>query len=182
MVPTVVADAAQVDAAADRADAELGQIDVWVNDAMATIFAPVSEIRANEFRRATEVTHLATVHGTMAALRRMRSRDRRHDRAARIGARVPSDPAAVRVLRRQVHRARIHRRGAHGTPARAGTGSTVVGSSLRRRSSARQSSLPSSDVRAMARRCCWSCPGKRCSKDARFDRGHGCAEDVRDSG
>ena len=102
--PTDVADAAQVDAAADRADAELGPIDVWVNDAMATIFAPVSEIRADEFRRATEVTHLATVHGTTAALRRMRSRDRRHDRADRIGARVPSDPAAVRVLRRQVRR------------------------------------------------------------------------------
>ena len=76
VIPTDVADAGQVDAAADQAEAALGPIDVWVNDAMATIFAPVSEIRADEFRRATEVTYLGTVHGTMAALRRMRSRDR----------------------------------------------------------------------------------------------------------
>ena len=75
-IPTDVADAGQVDAAADQAEAALGPIDAWVNDAMATIFAPVSEIRADEFRRATEVTYLGTVHGTMAALRRMRSRDR----------------------------------------------------------------------------------------------------------
>jgi NADP-dependent 3-hydroxy acid dehydrogenase YdfG len=75
-IPTDVADADQVDAAADQAEAALGPIDVWVNDAMATIFAPVSEIRADEFRRATEVTYLGTVYGTMAALRHMRSRDR----------------------------------------------------------------------------------------------------------
>ena len=55
VVSADVADAGQVDAAADRAEAELGPIDVWVNDAMATVFAPVSEIRADEFRRVTEV-------------------------------------------------------------------------------------------------------------------------------
>jgi NAD(P)-dependent dehydrogenase (short-subunit alcohol dehydrogenase family) len=70
-----VADPGQVDAAADQAEQTLGPIDVWVNDAMATIFAPFSEIRADEFRRATEVTYLGTVHGTMAALRLMRQRD-----------------------------------------------------------------------------------------------------------
>jgi NAD(P)-dependent dehydrogenase (short-subunit alcohol dehydrogenase family) len=74
-IPTDVADAEQVDAAADQAEQTLGPIDVWVNDAMATIFAPFSQIRADEFRRATEVTYLGTVHGTMAALRRMRRRD-----------------------------------------------------------------------------------------------------------
>jgi len=84
VVPADVADAGQVDAAADRAETELGPIDVWVNDAMATIFAPVSEIRADEFRRATEVTYLGTVHGTMAALRRMRSRD--HGTIVQIGS------------------------------------------------------------------------------------------------
>ena len=71
-----VSDAAQVEAAAERIEQELGPIDIWVNSAMATVFAPVSEIPAEEFRRATEVTYLGTVHGTLAALKRMRSRNR----------------------------------------------------------------------------------------------------------
>jgi short-subunit dehydrogenase len=71
-----VADAAAVDAAADRIEAELGPIDVWVNVAMATVFAPVSDITPEEFKRATEVTYLGQVHGTMAALKRMRQRNR----------------------------------------------------------------------------------------------------------
>ncbi|HET6433125.1 SDR family oxidoreductase [Dyella sp.] len=77
-IPLDVADADAVEAAAERIESELGPIDVWVNAAMATIFAPVSEIRPAEFRRATEVTYLGTVHGTMAALKRMRSRNRGH--------------------------------------------------------------------------------------------------------
>ncbi|HET8652102.1 MAG TPA: SDR family oxidoreductase [Gaiellaceae bacterium] len=75
-VPTDVADAEQVEAAAERIETKLGPIDVWVNDAMATVFAPVQRVTAEEFRRATEVTYLGTVHGTMAALRRMRPRNR----------------------------------------------------------------------------------------------------------
>ena len=71
-----VADPDQVEAAARRVEAELGPIDVWVNDAMVTIFGPVHAMSPAEFRRATEVTYLGTVHGTMAALRRMRRRDR----------------------------------------------------------------------------------------------------------
>ncbi len=71
-----VADPDQVEAAADRAENELGPIDVWVNNAMATIFARVVDISPEEFKRATEVTYLGTVNGTMAALRRMRSRNR----------------------------------------------------------------------------------------------------------
>jgi len=71
-----VSDAAQVEAAAERIEQELGPIDIWINSAMATVFAPVSEIPAEEFRRATEVTYLGTVHGTLAALKRMRSRNR----------------------------------------------------------------------------------------------------------
>ena len=74
-VPTDVADFAAVDAAASRVEAELGPIDIWINDAMASIFAPVWEIRPDEFQRATEVTYLGFVHGTMAALARMRPRD-----------------------------------------------------------------------------------------------------------
>jgi short-subunit dehydrogenase len=73
-VPTDVADADAVEAAADRIEQELGPIDVWVNNAMATVFAPVANTDAAEFKRGTGVTYLGTVHGTMAALRRMRPR------------------------------------------------------------------------------------------------------------
>ena len=75
-VPTDVADAQAVDSAADRVEAELGPIDVWVNVAMATVFAPVSRLTAAEVKRGTEVTYLGQVHGTMAALRHMRPRRR----------------------------------------------------------------------------------------------------------
>jgi NAD(P)-dependent dehydrogenase (short-subunit alcohol dehydrogenase family) len=75
-IPTDVADADAVAAAADRAERELGPIDVWVNDAMTTVFARVWDITPEEFSRATAVTYLGTVNGTMAALARMRPRDR----------------------------------------------------------------------------------------------------------
>jgi NAD(P)-dependent dehydrogenase (short-subunit alcohol dehydrogenase family) len=75
-IPTDVADHDAVEAAAARVEAELGAIDVWVNAAMATIFAPFHDVTPEEYRRATEVTYLGYVWGTMAALRRMRSRDR----------------------------------------------------------------------------------------------------------
>jgi NAD(P)-dependent dehydrogenase (short-subunit alcohol dehydrogenase family) len=75
-ISTDVADSEQVEAAAGRIEAELGAIDVWVNDAMATIFARVWDIGAEEFLRATQVTYLGGVHGTLAALKRMRPRDR----------------------------------------------------------------------------------------------------------
>jgi NAD(P)-dependent dehydrogenase (short-subunit alcohol dehydrogenase family) len=71
-----VADPDQVEAAAERVEAELGPIDVWVNDAMVTVFGPVHALTPAEVRRVTEVTYLGTVHGTMAALRRMRARNR----------------------------------------------------------------------------------------------------------
>jgi short-subunit dehydrogenase len=70
-VPADVADAAQVEAAAERIEQELGPIDVWVNNAMTTIFGRVADVTPAEFRRATEVTYLGTVYGTMSALRRM---------------------------------------------------------------------------------------------------------------
>ena len=75
-LPTDVAHADQVEAAAARAERELGPLDVWVNNAMASVFAPFTEIRPEEFRRVTEVTYLGTVHGTRAALARMLPRDR----------------------------------------------------------------------------------------------------------
>jgi NAD(P)-dependent dehydrogenase (short-subunit alcohol dehydrogenase family) len=78
VLPTDVADPDQVEAAADRVERELGPIDVWVNDAMVTVFAPFKDITPQEFRRVTEVTYLGQVYGTMAALRRMLPRDRGH--------------------------------------------------------------------------------------------------------
>ncbi len=75
-LPTDVAHADEVFAAAERAEAELGPIDVWVNDAMASVFAPVREIQPDELRRVTEVTYLGQTYGTMAALRHMLPRDR----------------------------------------------------------------------------------------------------------
>lgn len=70
-----VADAAQVEAAADRIERELGPISVWVNNAATTVFAPVIDTTAEEYRQVTAVTYLGTVHGTLAALRRMRPRN-----------------------------------------------------------------------------------------------------------
>lgn len=71
-----VADAAAVDRAADAIEKSLGPIDVWVNNAMVTVFAPIYEIAPDELRRVTEVTYLGAAHGTMAALKRMRARNR----------------------------------------------------------------------------------------------------------
>lgn len=76
ILPADVADAAAVENAAEAAERELGPIEVWVNCAMATIFAPFEAITPEEFRRATEVTYLGYVYGTQAALRRMRPRNR----------------------------------------------------------------------------------------------------------
>ena len=71
-----VADFAAVTGAAQEIENTLGPIDVWINNAMATVFAPVSKITPAEFKRSTEVTYLGQVHGTMAALALMRPRNR----------------------------------------------------------------------------------------------------------
>lgn len=76
VLPGDVADWAFVDGAAETMEREHGPIDVWVNCAMATMLSPFHEMEADEFRRVTEVTYLGCVHGTLAALRRMRGRDR----------------------------------------------------------------------------------------------------------
>jgi NAD(P)-dependent dehydrogenase (short-subunit alcohol dehydrogenase family) len=75
-VPTDVSDSRAVTAAADRIERELGPVDVWVNNAMVSVFSPVKEMDAAEYRRVTEVTYLGYVHGTLAALERMLPRDR----------------------------------------------------------------------------------------------------------
>jgi short-subunit dehydrogenase len=75
-VPTDVADFDAVEAAAERVENELGPIDIWVNVAMATVFAPVAQLTAAEVARGTAVTYLGQVHGMMCALKRMRQRNR----------------------------------------------------------------------------------------------------------
>lgn len=71
-----VADESQVERAAAAIEAEWGGIDIWVNNAMATIFGPVSSLTGEQIKRATEVTYLGVVYGTLSALKRMRARDR----------------------------------------------------------------------------------------------------------
>jgi NAD(P)-dependent dehydrogenase (short-subunit alcohol dehydrogenase family) len=71
-----VADAARMEQAAALAEERFGPIDVWVNNAMVSVFSPVHQMTSDEYRRVTEVTYLGIVHGTLAALRRMRPRDR----------------------------------------------------------------------------------------------------------
>jgi NAD(P)-dependent dehydrogenase (short-subunit alcohol dehydrogenase family) len=75
VLPLDVAESEALEEAAGEAEEKLGPIDVWVNNAMATLYAPVAETAPEEFRRATEVTYLGSVWGTMAALRRMRPRN-----------------------------------------------------------------------------------------------------------
>ena len=75
VVPHDVANAEAADRAAAEAAEYWGGIDLWINNAMVTMFAPLSAMSAQEFRRITEVTYLGYVHGTMAALRHMRPRN-----------------------------------------------------------------------------------------------------------
>lgn len=75
-IQTDVADAKQVEAAAEQTEREFGPIDVWVNNAMNSVFAPVKEVTPDEFKRVTEVTYLGQVYGAMSALKRMLPRDK----------------------------------------------------------------------------------------------------------
>lgn len=73
--PTDVADYGQVEAAAEAIEAELGPIDIWINNAMTSVFGPLKKMEAADFKRVTEVTYLGQVYGTQAALKRMLPRD-----------------------------------------------------------------------------------------------------------
>lgn len=75
VIKTDVAIEQQVETAARTVEREWGRIDIWVNNAMATIFGPIASLSGSEVKRATEVTYLGAVYGTMAALRSMRARD-----------------------------------------------------------------------------------------------------------
>lgn len=74
-IPLDVADAAAVERAAATTEATFGPIDVWINNAMVSVFSPFAEMTADEYRRVTDVTYHGCVYGTMAALKRMRPRD-----------------------------------------------------------------------------------------------------------
>ncbi len=76
VLPVDVSDAEAVDAAATRVEEEFGPIDVWVNDAMVSVFSPVKEMEPSDYKRVTDVLYLGFVHGTLAALKRMLPRDR----------------------------------------------------------------------------------------------------------
>jgi NAD(P)-dependent dehydrogenase (short-subunit alcohol dehydrogenase family) len=76
IVPTDVADADQVESAAAQIEAEFGDIDIWINNAMTSVFSSIKKMTPAEFRRVTEVTYLGYVYGTLAALKRMLPRDR----------------------------------------------------------------------------------------------------------
>jgi NAD(P)-dependent dehydrogenase (short-subunit alcohol dehydrogenase family) len=76
VMPVDVTDADAVDAAVEAIESEAGPIDVWVNVAFASVFAPLWEIEPAEYRRVTETSYLGYVYATMAVLRRMRPRDR----------------------------------------------------------------------------------------------------------
>ncbi len=84
VLPTDVADPNQVEAAAEAVEREFGPIDIWVNDAMASVFSPIKEMTADEFRRVTEVTYLGVVYGTMSALKRMLPRN--HGTIVQVGS------------------------------------------------------------------------------------------------
>ncbi|OHV08763.1 SDR family oxidoreductase [Kushneria phosphatilytica] len=90
-----VADAAQIEAAADRIESELGPLDIWVNDAMTTVFSPLHAMTAEEFKRVTEVTYLGNVNGTMAALKRMRPRD--HGTIVQVGSALAYRPVPLQT-------------------------------------------------------------------------------------
>lgn len=75
-IPTDVADPDQVESAAQQVEQAFGPIDIWVNNAMVSVFSPVKEMRPEEYKRVLEVTFLGYVHGTLSALKRFLPRDR----------------------------------------------------------------------------------------------------------
>jgi NAD(P)-dependent dehydrogenase (short-subunit alcohol dehydrogenase family) len=84
VLPTDVSDPNQVEAAADAVERAFGPIDIWVNNAIVSIFAPAKQMTAEDYRRVTEVSYLGVVHGTLAALRRMLPRD--HGSIVQVGS------------------------------------------------------------------------------------------------
>ena len=99
ILPADVANPEEVNEAASLVTHTWGGIDIWINNAMASVLSPVTEMTPGDYSRVTQVTYLGTVHGTLAALEQMLPQDQRRHRAGRIGAGVPEHPAAVGLLR-----------------------------------------------------------------------------------
>ena len=76
VIPVDVADAEGIEHAAEAVEREFGPIDIWINNAMVSVFSPVKKMTPEEYKRVTEVTYLGVVYGTLAALKRMLPRDR----------------------------------------------------------------------------------------------------------
>ena len=113
-IPTDVADPGEIETAANAVEETFGPIDVWVNVAFTSVFAPFHEISPDEYRRVTDVSYLGYVHGTMAALSRMRPRDRGTivQVGSALGTRaIPLQSAycGCQTRDQRVHRIRAHR-------------------------------------------------------------------------
>jgi short-subunit dehydrogenase len=83
-IPVDVSDADVLEQSASRIEQELGPIDIWINNAMTSVFSPVMEMKPEEYKRVTEVTYLGVVYGTLAALRRMKPRN--HGMIVQVGS------------------------------------------------------------------------------------------------
>ncbi len=75
VLPLDVADADAVEKAATEVEEKLGPIDIWVNNAMNSVFSPIKDMKPDEYKRVTEVTYLGQVYGALSALKRMRARN-----------------------------------------------------------------------------------------------------------
>jgi len=75
VLPLDVSDASEVEKAAEKTEQELGPIDIWVNNAMVSVFSPIKKMLPEDYKRVTDVTYLGVVYGTLAALKRMLPRD-----------------------------------------------------------------------------------------------------------
>src|SRR5687768_6494932 len=94
---------------AELTENAFGAIDIWVNNAMTSVYSLIREMTPEEFRRVTEVTYLGVVYGSQTALRRMRAARSRRHRAGRLVARVSQHSLSIRLLRGQARRPRLHR-------------------------------------------------------------------------
>ena len=102
VVPTDMADPDQAEAAAAAVEEAYGPIDIWVNNAMASVFSPVKDMTPEDYRRVTEVTYLGYVYGTLAVLRRMLPRDR--GMIVQVGSALNKLSGDVPVPRTAAHR------------------------------------------------------------------------------
>jgi len=107
VLPLDVADADAVEAAAEQVEQTFGPIDIWINNAMLSVFSPIMEMTPAEFKRVTEVTYLGYVYGNARGAEADEGTRPRIDRAGRLGARVSRHSAAVCVLRGEARGSRF---------------------------------------------------------------------------